>query len=169
LIPPLHVGGVQEAVTFAAPTAAAVAIPKLPKTVLVDPDAVVEIGFEVLQVRGTPVSVIPKISVTVAFSVVLVPAFTSREVAGLPAAAMEIVCTGHVSTGRVWLFNPLAEAKIIPSPGTLAETISSFNAGVVAGVDVRFTIALDPVGLTPCHENGPTLEVMSLDPFIAVA
>ena len=136
---------------------------------LVDPDAVAEIGFEVLQVRGTPVSVIPRISVTVAFSVVLVPVFTRREVAGLPAAAMEIVCTGHVSTGTVWLFNPLAEAKIIPRPGTPAETISSFNAGVVAGVDVRFTIAPDPVGFTPCHENGPTLEVMSLDPFIAVA
>lgn len=165
----MHVGGVQEAVTSAAPTAEAVAIPRLPKIVLVDPDAVVEIGFEVLQVRGTPVSVTPKISVTVAFSVVLVPVFTNKEVLGLPAGTIEIVCTGHVSTGTVWLFNPLAEAKIIPSPGIPAETISSFNAGVLAGVDVRFTMPLEPLGFIPCHENGPTVEVMSLDPFIAVA
>ena len=65
------------------------------------PDAVAVIGFEVLHVSGTPVSVIPRTSVTVAFRVVLVPVFTSKEVFGLPAAAIEIVCTGQVSTSTV--------------------------------------------------------------------
>jgi hypothetical protein len=165
----LQVGGVQDAVTAAAPIADAWEVPTLPNTVLVlFPDAVATMGFEVLQVSGTPVSVIPRTSVTVAFRVVLVPVFTSKEVLGLPAAAIEIVCTGQVSTGTVWLFRPLAEAKIIPSPGTLADTISSFKAGVLAGVELKFTM-LAPPGFTACHKNGPTVEVMSFDPFIARA
>jgi len=65
------------------------------------PDAVTAMGFEVFQASGTPVSVIPRMSVTVAFRVVLVPVFTSKEVLGLPAAAIEIVCTGQVSTSTV--------------------------------------------------------------------
>ena len=55
--------------------------------------------FEVLQVSGTPVSVIPTISVTVAFRVVLVPVFTSSDVLGLFATATKIFCTGQVWTG----------------------------------------------------------------------
>ena len=98
MIPPLHVGGVQDAITAAPPTAEADTVPTLPKTVLVAPEALAEIGFDELHVRGTPVSVIPRLSVTVALSVVEVPVFTTKEVPRFPTALSEIVCTGQVST-----------------------------------------------------------------------
>jgi len=86
------VGGVQEAITAPAPTVGDEAVPTPPKTVLVAPEAPTETGLEVFQVNGTPVSVIPRLSVTVAFSVVEVPVFTTKEVfaGGFPAALIEI-------------------------------------------------------------------------------
>ncbi|PYV72439.1 MAG: hypothetical protein DMG97_13515 [Acidobacteria bacterium] len=59
-------------------------------------ETVAEIGFEVFQLSGTPVSVIPTLSITVAFSVVVVPVFIRREVLGLFAAVTEIDWTGQV-------------------------------------------------------------------------
>ena len=97
MIPLLHVGGVQDAITAAAPTAEADTVPTLPKTVLVAPEALAEIGFDEVQVRGTPVIVIPMLSLTVASSVVEEPVFTTKEVPGFPSALSEIVCTGQVS------------------------------------------------------------------------
>jgi hypothetical protein len=91
VIPPLHEGGVQEAVTAPAPMADALTVPTLPNTVLVVPEALTEIGLLELQVRGTPVMVIPRMSVTVAFRVVDVPVFTTNAVAGFPSAPIEMV------------------------------------------------------------------------------
>ena len=59
-------------------------------------ETVAEIGFEVFQLSGTPVSVIPTLSITVAFSVVVVPVFTRMEVLGLFAAVTKIDWTGQV-------------------------------------------------------------------------
>jgi hypothetical protein len=59
-------------------------------------ETVAEIGFEVFQLSGTPVSVIPTLSITVAFSVVAVPVFTRRVVLGLFAAVTKIDWTGQV-------------------------------------------------------------------------
>jgi len=66
----------------------------------------------VLQVRGTPVIIWLALSVTVAFKVVEVPVFTTKEVfvGGLPAALTTIDCTRQVSIGIGWLLSPLAEA-----------------------------------------------------------
>jgi hypothetical protein len=95
--PPLQFGGVQEAITALAPTADAEAVPTLPKTVPVfDLVAVTETGFEEVQVSGTPVSVMPMLSITVALSVVDVPVFTTNDLAGFPTALREIDCTGQV-------------------------------------------------------------------------
>jgi hypothetical protein len=44
-----------------------------------------------LQVSGTPVMVMPRTSVTVAFKVVVVPVFTTNEVVGFDNALSEIV------------------------------------------------------------------------------
>lgn len=129
LIPPLQVGGVHEAITAPAPAAGAEAVPTLPKTVLVAPEAPTDAGFEVLQVRGTPVSGLDprllSLSSTVAFNVVEAPVFTTKKVfvAGFPAALIEIDCTRQVSTAKGWLLRPLAEAKTCPNPGVLAVTI----------------------------------------------
>ena len=51
----------------------------------------------------------------------------------------------------------------------LALTIAWFNAVVVGGVEVKFTMLEPPVGVTCCQINGPTLVVMSVEPLIAVA
>src|SRR5215813_6253852 len=130
------------------------------------PDATA-IWFDELQVSGTPVSVIPRLSVTVALSVVLVPVFIEIDVLELLAAAIEICCTGQVCTSEGWPLKPLAAAKIGSWPGILAVTISWLR-GAVTGGELKFTIAEVP-GLISCHENGPTLAVMSVEPFIAVA
>ena len=59
-------------------------------------ETVAETGFDVFQLSGTPVSVIPTLSITVAFSVVAVPVFTRMEVLGLFAAVTKIDWTGQV-------------------------------------------------------------------------
>jgi hypothetical protein len=91
VIPPLHEGGVQEAVTAPAPTAEALTVPTLPYTVLVAPEGFTEMELLELQVRGTPVMVIPKMSVTVALRIVDVPVLTTNNVAGFPSALIEMV------------------------------------------------------------------------------
>jgi hypothetical protein len=80
--------------------------------VLVVPEIPTEMGFDVLQVRGTPVMSMSVLSVTVAFKVVEVPVFTTKEVfcGGFPAALTVIDFTRQVSTGIGWLFRPLADA-----------------------------------------------------------
>jgi hypothetical protein len=96
LMPPLQVGGVQDAITFAAPTVGEDTLPTLAKIVLVVPETATEIGFVEVQVRGTPVIFNPRMSVTVASMVVTVPVLTTNEVAGFPAAWREMVWTGQV-------------------------------------------------------------------------
>ena len=73
VIPPLHEGGVHDAVTAPLPPDGVVTLPMLPKLVLVPPVTPTEIGLLVLQVRETPVSGIPTLSITVAFTVAAVP------------------------------------------------------------------------------------------------
>lgn len=95
--PPLHNGGVHEAVTAAAPGPEALAVPTLPKTVLVvAPVALTTIGSLELQVSGTPVKVMPKLSVTVASRVVELPVPTRNDDCELPKALIEIDWTGQV-------------------------------------------------------------------------
>ena len=120
VIPPLHVGGVQEAVTDPAPTPAALTVPTLPKTVLLAPVALTEIGLLELQVSGTPVSVMPRMSVTVAFRVVELEVLTTNEVAGLSNAAMLIDWTGQVVNCTGGLLTPFTLARKKLAPGEFA-------------------------------------------------
>jgi hypothetical protein len=121
-MPPLHVGGVHEAVTEPAPADGAVTLPMPPKDVLMPPATPTDMGLLVLQVRDTPVSGIPTLSVTVAFSVVAVPVLTVNEVVvgGLFTAARLIDWTGHVVNDTGWLLTAPALAKIKVAPGLLA-------------------------------------------------
>lgn len=125
-IPPLHVGGVHDAVTEPAPTAGVVTLPIPPKDVLVPPVTPTDMGLLVLQVSETPVSGIPRLSVTVAFSVVAVPTLTVNEVVvgGLFRAARAIDCTGHVVNDTGWLLTPPALAAIRVEPGLFACAVS---------------------------------------------
>jgi hypothetical protein len=119
-IPPLQVGGVQDAVTAAAPMAEAVTVPTLPNTVLVAPDTLTLAGLLELQVTGTSVRGMPRMSVTVALRVVETPVSTRKEVDGLSRALIEIVWTGQLLNCNGWLLAPLALAKNKLVPGEFA-------------------------------------------------
>jgi len=121
-MPPLHVGGVHDAVTEPAPAAGVVTLPMPPKDVLVPPVTPTDAGLLVLQVRETPVSGIPRLSVTVAFSVVAVPALTV--VGELFCTARLMDCTGHVVNDAGWLLTPPALAAIRVEPGLFACAVS---------------------------------------------
>jgi hypothetical protein len=125
-MPPLHAGGVHDAVTEPDPAEGAVTLPVPPKEVLVLPATPTDMGLLVLQVRDTPVSGIPKLSVTVAFRVVAVPVVTVNDVVvgGLFTAARLIVCTGHVVNDTGWLLTPPALAEIRVEPGLFACAVS---------------------------------------------
>jgi hypothetical protein len=114
LIPALQVGGVQDAVTVPAPAAGELTVPTLPNTVPeLFPETPTEVGFAALHVSGTPVIVWSAASLTVAFKIVEVPLFTTKDVfAGtLPAAAIEMLLTRQVSIEIGWLLNPPTDAN----------------------------------------------------------
>ena len=113
----LHVGGVQDAMMAAPPACPTdpLAVPVLPLVVLLLlPVTLIAAGFEELQVRGTPVMVVFRLSTTVAVMdfEVAVPAVTIRE----------IDWTGQVMKVNGTLFALLTLAKIEVIPGTLAVT-----------------------------------------------
>src|SRR6266567_660693 len=116
-----------------------------------------------------PTRVIPRLSVTVAFSVVEVPVLTTKEVAGVPKARMEMDWTGHVSNCSGRLCVPPALVKNRLMPGVLAVAISWFK-GAPRGGGVRVTeLVVWPARRTDCHANGPTEGVMSAVPLKADA
>ena len=104
----------QDAITVPAPTAGELAVPTLPKTVLeLFPETPTEVGLPALQVSGTPVMVWSAASLTVAFSVVEVPLFTTNDVfvGILPSAAIEMLLTRQVSIEIGWLLKPPVDAN----------------------------------------------------------
>jgi hypothetical protein len=119
--------------TDAAPATLAFTEPTLAYTVLVCPVALTAAGFVELQVRGTAVRFMPRVSVAVAFKVVVVPEFTATDVGGLPTAVIETLATGQVVKGNDWLFTPLVLAEIKVTPDVVAVTVSWFNGAPVAG------------------------------------
>lgn len=83
IIPPLQLGGVQDAVTEPPPTAGELTVPTLANTVLVAPETLTDVGVLALQVRGTSANGALtglRVSLTVAFRVVEVPCGTAKEV-----------------------------------------------------------------------------------------
>ena len=89
----LHVGGVQEAITVAPPALDVVTLPEvLTPTVA---------GCEELQVKGTPVMVFPRESITVAVRVFPVPEVTLMELVPLSVTASAMDSTGQVVKSRV--------------------------------------------------------------------
>jgi hypothetical protein len=76
------------------------------------PLAVTDAGFDDDQMRGTPVSGMPRMSLTVAFKIVELPLLTRNEVPKLVSEESAMDWTGQVKTGMAWLLKPLAEAKI---------------------------------------------------------
>jgi hypothetical protein len=88
LFPMLQVGGVQEATTVAPPACEVVTEPvALTATVP---------GCDELQVRGTPVMVFPRVSITVAVTVFPPPEVTLMELVLLPVTASSIERTAQV-------------------------------------------------------------------------
>ena len=117
MIPPLQFGGVQDAVTAALPLEEAVTVPTLAYTELVSPVALTDCGLLDTQVSGTPVSVLPMLSITVAFSVAGGPSRKDVVEGELPATFREIDCTGQVVNGRGCEVTPPVVAKMEVVPG----------------------------------------------------
>ena len=140
MIPPLHDGGIQEAVTAALPGAAPVTLPTLPNSALVAPLTVTDCGFVDAQVSGTPVSVIPMVSFTIALTDVLVPELKRNDVVedGFPETLSEMVCTGQVVNGSGCDVTPPTLAKKDVIPGMFAVAIS-WLSGAVAPAEERET------------------------------
>src|ERR1700690_1910721 len=121
--------------------------------VLVDPEAEIESGLVELQVSGIPVNFIPRMSVTVACSVVVVLVFTTNEVARVPGALTTMDWTGQVSNRTGWERKVSAMAKKGVMPGRFAEAISWFK-GAPTGGELRLTApAICPVNCTLCQET----------------
>ena len=118
-------GGLQDAVIEAAPPEADETVPTLPNKVLGAPATETACGEVDAQVRVTPVSVIPKLSFTVAFTVAVAPALSRNDVVdgGLPATSNEIDCTGQTVNGRGCELTPATLAKIEVVPGSPAAAI----------------------------------------------
>ena len=125
------------------------AVPILPLVVLLLlPVALIAAGFEELHVRGTPVMVVPRLSITVAVMVF--------EVAVLAVTASVIDWTGQVMKVNGTLFTLLTLAKIEVTPGTLAVTCAWPGSSPVAVV-----LSFTTFAASACQVNGPTVEVMS--------
>ncbi len=89
-MPILQVGGVHEAVTLTPPVWVVEVV--IPPAVLTFP---IE-KFEELQVRGTPVMILPRVSVTIASTDLEVPAVAEKLVVLPPAIESEIEFTGQL-------------------------------------------------------------------------
>ena len=123
MIPPLQFGGVQDAVTAALPFEEAFTVATLAYTVLPPPLTLTDCGLLDVQVSGTPVSVLPMLSFTVAFTVAGEPSRKDVVVGELPATLREIDCTGQVVNGRGCEVTPPVVAKMEVVPGILAVAI----------------------------------------------
>ena len=120
--PPLQAGGVQAAVIAAFPAVEAAMVPTLPKTELDPPVTATECGEEETQVKGTSVSVIPRVSFTFAFTVAEPGEGSERVDPG--ASCKEIDCTGQVVNCKGCEFTPATLANMEALPGTPAVAIS---------------------------------------------
>lgn len=177
----MHAGGKHEAVMAPAPTAAPLTLPTLPKTVLTAPavGTCSATWLLELQVSGTPVMVIPRTSVTVAFRVVELPVLTTNDVAGFPNALSEIDCTGQVVNCSDWLFTALALANRKAAPGALAMADCWFKhcpcaplaqPTLPAGSAASETALVErPAKAVACQVKGPTELVISVFPLKANA
>jgi hypothetical protein len=171
VIPALHEGGVQDAVTAPLPTAGVVTLPMLPKLVLVPPVTPTEIGLLVLHVSGTSIRGMPTLSVTVAFTVADVPLLSVIGDAPALSTLRVIDCTRHVVNGNGWLFTLPTLAKMNAEPGLPAVAICWLRGAVIPGEFKTTGLVADvcPGGNALCHVKGPTEDVMSVEPLKAKA
>lgn len=170
-IPPLQAGGVQEAVTVAAPTPgepmmAADAKPEAPVKA-----AETVSGFVLLHVRGTLVMTIPAESIAVAFTLKVELIRKGAVPTALPLMLSEMDCTGQVTKVSGCEFTLPTEAKMEVAPGALAVAVTRLNCCGTIKVCRLTTLAPEPCPATfvAWNENGPTLAVMSALPANAEA
>jgi len=92
-------------------------------TVLPPPLTPTDCGLLDVQVSGKPVSVLPMLSFTVAFTVADEPRRKDVVEDELPATFREIDCTGQVVNGRGCEVTPPVVAKMEVVPGIFATAI----------------------------------------------
>jgi hypothetical protein len=128
----LHDGGVHDAVTAALPGVPPLTLPTLPNSPLAAPFTATDRWFVVVQVSGTPVSVIPRVSFTMALTEMLVPGLKRNDVVedGAPGTLSEMLCTGQVVNCSGCDVTPPALAKMDVTPGVFAAAISWLSGAV---------------------------------------
>lgn len=139
LNPPLQVGGVQAAVMAALPVALPETFPMLPNTLELLPTTGTACGELEVHVSCSPVSNIPALSVTKAFTAEFDPFV--RKVVDPGASCSEMDRTGQVVNWNGWEFTPPALATIDVVPGVPAVANSRFRGAPGPG-DERETAAL---------------------------
>ena len=129
----------QEATTVAPPACGVAIEPEVADT---------EAGFDELQVKGTPVMVLPRVSTTVAVTVLPLPEVTLMEFVVLPVTASVIDCTAQVVKSRGWLFTLplLATSEVIPGSVRRDFDLSGHQSGhgrAVGGYGQRADVNVD--------------------------
>ena len=119
----MQLGGVQAAVIAPFPAAEPTTDPALPNTELDAGVTATDCGEEVVQISGVPVRVIPRVSLTTAFTVAVVPPGTSSEGDDPGASCREIDWTGQVVNCKGCEVTPATVAKMEVRPGALAVAI----------------------------------------------
>jgi len=123
LKPPLHVGGVQEAVTADLPAAEAVTAPVAPNTELGPWMTPTDCGEEDVQVSARLVSGMSTVSFTMALTVADDPPCKAKKEDDPGASCKEMDCTGQVVNCTGGELTPATLAKTEVVPGLVAVAI----------------------------------------------
>lgn len=153
--PMLHVGGVQEAITVAPPGLLPLTAP---------PVTVTDEGRDDDQVSGTPVMVVPLVSITTAVNVFEPLLLKAKELTGVLSASSVICCTAQVRKFMGTLVVPPTETNIGLVPGVLAVTWAWFASSPVAVVLRVPTAAVDScqVGIPTVAEISTPVRVLAI-------
>ena len=155
----------QEAVTV--PPPACDVVREILSPVLVaqlEPPTLTAVGCEEHQVSGTPVMVMPWVSITVGTMLLPVPRGTMMLAPASPVTSSAMDCTGQVTKSKGTLLTLETLAKIEVIPGVTAVTWTSPGLSPLALVLTVATLAF-----WDCQVNTPTVGVISIRPLLASA
>ena len=156
----MQAGGVQDAMMLAPPACGVVTLPLETAAIA---------GSDELQVKKLPVIVAPRVSRTVATTVLELPFATRTGLMLLPPTVSVIDCTGHVVKSMGKLFTPLVLAKIEVMPGVFAVACIWPVSRPVIGLLELAVLSVTTVPDRVVQVKVPTVAVMSVVPLKAVA
>src|SRR5487761_998445 len=118
--PMLHVGGVHDALTEAPPAAVAEAVPEVVLWEIVPAATETDVGWDDVHVKGAPIMMFPRLSVTVALIVWDDPCVKIIGLLLFPFAERVMDWTGQVMKSNGTLTTLPRVANVVLTPGTPA-------------------------------------------------